>query len=145
MGLALWYFLRRRPGEVQSLSRAAVDAFIFHEGQLPVGDDGLVRIFDLVVRLENRRAIEVVSIGAHQYGALPDGTLDREHLGEVKEAIAEAVFGRVLRDDPVPGVIDAGHHFAQRRLDHLSTWQPSTAEFAVLRELVNKKAHQVIM
>lgn len=145
MGLACWCFLRSRPGELEPLTRAAIDAFIFHEGRLPVGEDGLVRIFDLVVRLEDRRPVGVVQVGAHQYRALANGKLDREHMFEVQVAVAGVMSLPGLLDKPEPGVIEAGHHFAKRRLDHMSTWQPSDAERAMLRQLVNKKARRPIM
>ena len=145
MGLSLWYFLRPRPGNVRPVSHASVDAFFFGEGRLPVDDDGLVRYFDLAIRLENREAIEVVSVGAHQCRALADGSLDREGMFEFHAVVAEAVFGGVRSNNPVPGIIDAGHRFAQRRLDHLGTWKPTDAELAILRELVNNKAHRIIM
>ena len=145
MGLACWYFLRPRPGEIEPLTRGAVDAFIFHEGRLPVGEDGLVRIFDVLMRVENRRPIGVVQIGAHQYRALADGKIDRDHIFQVQATAAELMFRPGLLENPVPGVIEAGHHFAKRRLDHMNTWQPSDAERAMLRQLVNKKARRELM
>jgi hypothetical protein len=145
MGLALWHFLRPRPGELRPVASAAFDAFYFHDGRLPADEHGLVLYLQVVVRLENRHAVEVVSVGAFQSRTLADGRLDREHLDDIHRLVGETMSAGILPRDRVPGVIDAGGRFAKRRLDHLNTWQPSEAELALLRQLVNKKAGRQIM
>lgn len=144
MGLALWYFVRPAPGELLPVARAQVDAFFNGETALP-NAQGLLQYVEVVVRVEGRKAREVVRFGGFQYRVDADGALDREHLGEVMALAGEATFGSVLAGKPVPGVIAAGHRFAQRRLEHVSRWTPSGGELALLRALVNLKAGRTIM
>jgi hypothetical protein len=143
MGLALWYFLRARPGELRPLPLAHVDALFCGGGRLP-HDNGVVRYLEVVVQLEDRKAVEVLRVTGSQHRVLADGTLDRQHLGEVMALAGEAGLGGVLGFKR-PGVIDAEHRFARRRLEHVGQWKPSEAEVAVLRTLVNRKAGRTIM
>lgn len=141
MGLTMWTFVRTEPGELRSVALRAVEAFMDSTGRLPVADDGFVRYAQVVVRLENRRAIEVVQIGFHRHRALADGTLDREGFDRVLALIAQATSSRL----PPPGegsssLVPAEHRFAQRQLDHVSHWEPTEGDLSRLRALVNQKA-----
>jgi hypothetical protein len=146
MGIGVWYFVRSRPGELQSLPRAHVDRFFGGGGQLP-HDDGVACYIEVIVRLQDRQAVEVLRVTASQHGVLDDGTLDRQHLDEVMRLAGEATPGFVLSSVPKQPrrVVDAGHRFAQRRLDHVGKWQLSDAERAALRTLVNRKASRTIL
>jgi hypothetical protein len=144
MALALWYFVRPAPGELRPIARAQVDRFFSGNGALP-NDEGLVRYIEVIVRLEDRAAVEVVQFGGSQYRVHADGTLDRQHLGEVMALAGEVVLGGVLPSEPVPSVVAAEHRFARRRLEHVSRWTPSDGELALLRALVNRKAGRTIM
>jgi hypothetical protein len=143
MGLALWYFLCARPGELRPLPLAQVDAFFSSGGRLP-DDNGVVRYLEVVVQFEDRKAVEVLRITGSQHRVIADGTLDRQHLGEVMALAGEAALGGVLAFKR-PGVIDAEHRFARRRLEHVGPWKPSQVELALLRTLVNRKAGRTIM
>ena len=118
---------------------------MFEGGRIQPDAEGFVRYAQMSVRLQDRCAIEVVRVGFFQYRAFPDGTLDREHLGEIMATVPEAVFGRLHRSKQPPGVVDAEHMFAQRRLDHLSRWQPTKVELAQLRRLANRKAGRELL
>jgi hypothetical protein len=142
--MAIWYFLRTRPGELRPLPRAQVEAFFSDRGLLP-NDHRVVRYAEVVVQLENRKAVAVVQVGCFQCRALADGTIDRKHLQEVMALAGEAAFGRGFAFRSTPGVVDAGHRFAKRRLQHVGEWQLSDAEQAALRTLVNHKAGRTIM
>jgi hypothetical protein len=145
MGARASFFLRPRPGELRSLAQNAVADFFFRDGRLPADAEGFVRFAEVVVLLEDRRAVEVFRVGYFQHRTRADGTLDREHRREVMAAGGEAAFGHVQLSRPPPGVIGAEHKFAQRRLDHLSWWKPTRAEVVTLRKLVNRKAGREIM
>jgi hypothetical protein len=145
MGVSAWVFLRPRPGELHPLAQRTADAFIFKGGRIPADAEGFVRYAQVIVSLRDRHAVEVLRVGFFQYRALPDGSLDREHFDEIMAVVPEAAFGWLQISKPPAGVIGAEHRFAQRRLDHLSQWKPTRAEFVKLRELVNRKAGRVIM
>jgi len=140
MGVRTWFFLRPRQGELRPLAQTKVDAFFFRDGRLPVDDDGLVRYAEVTVRLEDRRAVEVLRVAHFQCRARTDGTLDRQKYMELMATAGEAASGGVVTSTSPPGVVRAEHRFAQRRLDHLSRWKPTKAEVEVLRELVNRRA-----
>ncbi len=144
MGIGIWTFLRQRQGELRPVSMRALDGFVSGSGRLPVEDDGFVRYAQVIVSLENRRAIEVVRVGFYQHRALKNGTLDREHFQKLMAIGSEAATGGILASRTL-GVVDAGHRFAKRRLDHMQNWKPTKAEHAKLRELVNAKAGREIM
>ena len=139
--MTLWYFLRPRPGELRPQPRAAVENFFFHGGQLPADEGKFARYIEVLVRLHNRKAVE----GAFQYRVLSDGTLDREHLNEIMALAGNVVLGRLSLFKPPPGVIEAEHRFAKRRLEHVGEWKPTRTELATLRELVNRKAGRQLM
>ncbi len=144
MGLAIWYFLRTRPGELHPLPRTQVEAFFSDGGLLP-NDHQVVRYAEVVVQLEHRKAVAVVRVGCFPYRVLADGTIDRKHLQEVMALTGEAAFGGGFAFRSTPGVVDAGHRFAKRRLQHVGEWHLSDAEQAALRTLVNRKAGRTIM
>lgn len=145
MGVSAWFFLRPRLGELRPLSQRAAEAFIPDGGRLPADAEGFVRYAQVIVSLQDRRALEVLRVGFFQYRALPDGTLDREHFQEIMAAVPEAAFGWLQLSKPPPGVVGVEHKFAKRRLDHLSHWKPTRGELESLRELVNRRAGREIM
>ena len=145
MGVSIWTFLRPRPGDLHPVTYRAVDDFLTHAGRLPPDEEGFVRYAQVIVKLRNRRATEVLRVGFFQYRALKDGRLDRRHFRKVMEAVPEAAFGWLQVDTPPPGVVAAEHRFAKRRLEHLSTWKPVREDLATLRDLVNQKAGREIM
>ena len=145
MGVSVWNFLRPRAGGLRSVSQRAVDEFLSNARCLPADDEGFVRYAQVVVNLENRRAVEVLRVGFYQYRALKNGTLDRKHFSAIMAAAPEAALGALRIDEPPPGVVAAEHRFAKRRLEHLSMWKPTQDDLAKLRELVNHKAGREIM
>jgi hypothetical protein len=145
MGVSAWVFLRPRPGELHPLAQRTAEAFLCRGGRIPADAEGFVRYAQVIVSLHDRHAVKVLRVGFFQYRALPDGSLDRAHFDEIMAIVPEAAFGWLQVSKPPPGVIGAEHRFAQRRLDHLSQWKPTRAEFVKLRELVNRKAGRVIM
>ncbi len=104
-----------------------------------------MRYAEVVVNLENRRAVEVLRIGFYQHRVLKNGELDREHLNAVMATAGEAAFGGLRIAEPQPGVVVAEHRFAERRPDHLSTWKPTEDDLEKLRDLLNRKAGREIM
>jgi hypothetical protein len=145
MGTAVWTFLRPRPGELHPVSLRAMDDFLSGGGRLPADAASFVRYAQVIVDLENRRAVEVLRVGFFQHRARKDGKLDRKHLEEVLAATADATAGWIQLDELPQGVIPAEHEFAKRRLEHLSTWKPTPDDLATLRELVNRRAGVEIM
>ncbi len=145
MGVSVWTFLRAQPGELRLVSQRAVDEFISNEGRLPADEEGFLRYVEVVVNLENRRAVEVLRIGFYQHRVLENGKLDRKHFRAVMATVGEAAFGGLRITEPQPGVVAAEHRFAKRRLDHLSTWKPTEGDLAKLRDVVNHKAGREIM
>ena len=145
MGVTVWYFLRPRPGELRPVPRSAVESFFSADGRLPCDEQGLVRFVEVVVWLQDRKAVEVARIAFAQHRSLPDGTVDRDHHHEIMALAGEAVMGGLALFEPPPGVVKAEHRFARRRLEHLSQWKPTAAERAVLRDLVNHRAGREIM
>jgi hypothetical protein len=143
MGLGVWYFLRLAPGELRPVARATLDRFFLREATLP-NHEGMARYVDVVVGVEDRKAVEVVRYGGFQYRVDAHGTLDAQQLGEVMALASEAVLGSVLPTDLVPGVVAGEHRYAERRLEHVSRWRLSDAEPALLRALVNRKAGSTI-
>lgn len=108
-------------------------------------EEGFVRYAEVLVLLDDRRAVEVLRVGYFQHRTRADGTLDRERGMAVMAAAGEAAFGHLPFPKPPPGVVGAEHKFAQRRLDHLYRWKPTRAEIVKLRDLVNRKAGREIM
>ena len=145
MGVSVWTFLRSKPGEIFPVAQRAVDDFLANIGRLPADEEGLVRYAQVIVNLENRRAVEVLRIGFFQYRALRNGKLNRRHFREIMAALPEAAFGWLQLSKPPPGVVGAEHRFAKRRLDQLNTWKPTQDELSKLRSLVNRKAGREIM
>lgn len=145
MGVSIWTFVRPRPGELHPVTQRAVDEFISNAGRLPADHDGFVRYAQVVVNLENRRAVEVLQMGFYQHRVRKNGKLDRKHFKAVMATIGEAAFGGLRLDAPPPGVVAAEHRFAKRRLDHLSTWKPTQDDLAELRDVVNHKARRETM
>lgn len=145
MGISVWFFVRKRSGELGPLARRAVDAFIFNGGRLPADTEGFVRYAEVIVSLENRRAVEVLRVGFYQHRALDDGTLDRSHYDEIMRTVPEAAFGWLQLCEPPPGVVAAEHRFAKRRLEHLSQWKPTKVELRQLRDLVNRRAGRELL
>ena len=139
MGVSASFFQRRQPGELCPLAQSAVDTFMFKGDRLFADPEGFVRYAQVIVRLENRRAVEVLRVGFFQHRVLEDGTLDRDHFDEIVRTMPDAALGGLLIANPMPGLIDAEHRFARRRLKHLSQWTPTQAEIRLLRELVIRR------
>ena len=145
MGVSVWTFLRSKPGEIFPVAQRAMDDFLDNTGRLPADEEGFVRYAQVIVSLENRRAVEVLRIGFFQYRALKNGRLNRRHFREIMAALPEASFGWLQLSKPPPGVVSAEHRFAKRRLDQLNTWKPTQGDLSKLRSLVNRKAGREIM
>jgi hypothetical protein len=145
MGASVWSFLRPQPGELCPVAQRALDEFLSDAGRLPADAEGFVRYAQVIVNLENRRAVEVLRVGFFQYRVLKDGRLDREHFHQIMAAVPEAAFGWLQISKPPVGVVDAEHRFARRRLAQLNTWKPTQDELSKLRRLVNRKASREIM
>jgi hypothetical protein len=145
MGVSVWTFLRSKPGEIFPVAQRAMDDFLANTGRIPPDEEGLVRYAQVIVNLENRRAVEILRIGFFQYRALRNGKLNRRHFREIMAALPEASFGWLQLSKPPPGVVSAEHRFAKRRLDQLNTWKPTQGDLAKLRSLVNRKAGREIM
>jgi hypothetical protein len=145
MGASIWTFLRPRLGDLHPVTQRAVDDFLCKAGRLPADEEGFVRYAQVIVNLENRRAVEVLRVGFFQHRALKNSTLDHRHFREVMATVPEAAFGWLQLDESPPGVVAAEHKFAKRRLEHLSTWKPTRDELSKLRDLVNHKAGREIM
>ena len=135
MGVSAWFFLRRQPGELCPLTQSAVEAFISKGGRLPADTEGFVRYAQVVVSLQNRRAVEVLQLGFFQYRTLEDGTIDQEYRMELMRNAGMVVGGRLAVEETPAGVIQADHRFAERRLEHMQNWEPTDADLAALREL----------
>jgi len=140
MSTTVWYFLRPGPGELQPLARKAFDAFTSGEVSLPSDEDGYVRYVELVVRLENRQATKLISVRFFRMRTLADGHVDPEHAFEIMAAAGGVMSGAVASVEPLPGVVNAEHRFAERRLRNLSRWEPAKADTSALHELVNRRA-----
>jgi hypothetical protein len=145
MGISAWCFQRTRPGELSPLAQSAVEAFMSKGGRLEADAESFVRFAEVIVNLEDRRAVEVLRIGFYQYRARKNGTLDRKHYNEILHTVPEAAFGGLRPTAPSPGVIPAEHRFAKRRLEHLSQWTPTDAEREQLAELVNRRAGRELL
>jgi len=122
-----------------------MDDFLDNTSRLPDDEEGLVRYAQVIVSLENRRAVEVLRIGFFQYRALKNGRLNRRHFREIMAALPEAAFGGLQLSKPPPGVVSAEHRFAKPRLNQLNTWKPTQGDLSKLRSLVNRKAGREIM
>ena len=122
-----------------------MDDFLDNTGRLPPDEEGFVRYAQVIVNLENRRAVEILRIGFFQYCALRNGKLNRRHFREIMAALPEAALGGLRLSKPPPGVVSAEHRFAKRRLDQLNTWKPTQGDLSKLRRLVNRKAGREIM
>ena len=140
MGATLWYFLRLRPGELRSVPTTKVNAFFERGGVLPAGEDGFVRYAEVVVLVHERRAVEVTRVGYFKYQVAADGTLNESHLRAVAQSAGEAALGQLGGLAVPPGVVQAGHIFARRRMEHLNFWKPTGSDETALRELVNARA-----
>ena len=145
VGASVWTFLRPLPGELHAVTQCAVNEFLRSEGRLSADAEGHVRCAQVVVKLENRQAVQVLRVGFYQYRALMNGRLDRRHFRKVMAVVPEVAFGGLQLTKPKAGVVSAEHRFAKRRLDYLSLWKPTHGDLSKLRELVNLKAGRDIM
>ncbi|MFH0901089.1 MAG: hypothetical protein V2A73_10705 [Pseudomonadota bacterium] len=130
---------------LQPITTTKMNAFFDGKGRIPPDDEGFVRFVQVVVRLENRRAVEVLRFTCSKHRARRDGKLDEGHLHEIMVLMSEAASGGLTLTKTPPGEVHAEHRFALRRLEHIGTWQPTSTERATLRGLVNRRAHARIM
>ena len=114
------------------VAQRALDQFLSDAGRLPADAEGFVRYAQVIVDLENRRAVGVLRVGFFQYRVLKDGRLDREHFHQIMAAVPEAAFGWLQLSKPPAGVVDAKHRFGRRRLEQLNTWKPTQDELSKL-------------
>lgn len=145
MSVTAWYFLRQGPGDVRPLSRKAFEAFSLGKVLLHGGEDGFVRYVEVLVQLENRRAVSLASVGFFKVRVLGDGRVDPEHRFEVMAAASGIVSGNIPPRAGTPDIVNAEHRFAARRLDRLSRWEPEEADSCALRKLVNRRAGAVLL
>lgn len=145
MAATVWFFLRSSSGELRYLPRSEMHAFVQQGGRIAPDEDGLVRYAQVVVNLEDRRVVELLSVAFIQRRAHPDGTIDREHFLGVARLMTDATFGDLHVGSTHGGVVRAEHRFAKRRLEHTSQWKPTDADFGALRSLVNRRARREVM
>jgi hypothetical protein len=138
--MAVWYFLRRDPGQLQPLPVEEMEAFLRAEQPLPADEDQLVHYIGLeVADLEGT----VTHLGRVWFGRClvhADGHLNQEVMLQRTNQRLE-LQGRLERWQPDGGVlVDASDAFEARRLRNETRWEPSDAEVAELRRLVNERA-----
>ncbi len=140
MGVTVWTFRRAQPGSIAALPLRHFEEFFRGERRLPPNEEGFVEFVEVIVELENRRPVGLVRVGFFKHRATADGALDREHFSEVMSTVIASGDRPISHHDVPEGLVEAGHRFAQRRLQHLNRWTPSANERARLGELVNARA-----
>jgi len=103
-----------------------------------------VRYAQVIVNLENRRAVEVP---AHRFLPVPraQGTQAQpQTLREIIAALPGAAFGW-LQLSSHRRVVSCGAQVREASLDQLNTWKPTQDDLSKLRSLVNRKAGREIM
>ncbi len=144
VGVTVWFFHRVRPGQLRPWPLRRFEAFSRGDQPMAPGPDGFVEYAQVVVELENRRAVDIGRVGFFKHRVTAEGKFDRDHLFDVMATATEVISGPMIGVAAEPGIIEAGHRFAPRRLENLSHWKPSDAERRALRELVNARARRVI-
>lgn len=129
MSTTIWYFLRTAPGELDAVALSAFEAFAVRDGKLRPSADGYVRYVEVVVEMTQHSPVRLVSASFRQMRANDDGSRSEAHA-------ADAMRAAVASLDTKTGSVS---------YDHLSVWEPTSADQAKLRELVNAKAHRELM
>ena len=128
----VWYFIRTAPGELDTVALTAFEAFAESDGKLSPSADGFVRYAEVVVETMQQSAVRVVSAFFGQMRANGDGSRNEEHHAESMRAAVASLDAESAA-------------LASLRYRHLSVWEPTSADHAKLRELVNAKAHRELM
>ena len=117
MGVRLWCYQRRGPGDLQQLSPDKLMAFHGGHEELEADDDGFVRYVELLVMSNRRRVGKVEFVGFYQARFGSCRALDRDQIGRATSA-------------PV----------------HEDTrWQPLASDQRKLCELVNRRAGRDVL
>lgn len=116
MGVRLWCYQRRGPGDLQQLSPDRLMAFHHGDHELDADDDGFVRYVEVLVTL-NRKRVDDVHVLGHFQARFGSGRADRERI--------ERALGAPAYEE--------------------NRWQPLEGDQRKLRELVNRRAGRSVL
>ncbi|GAC1538329.1 MAG: hypothetical protein NVS2B9_04870 [Myxococcales bacterium] len=138
--MALWFFQRKGPGEIQRIALPSMQRFLAGEQKLPADGDGFVRCIGVSVELHRRKPSTVGRVWFSKIRVDEEGRIDPHHRPELV---------RVAKNGSAPGfegpLIPAHHRFAERRLSHLIEWRPEQVDVDALRAAVNLRAKKGLL
>lgn len=138
--MALWYFLRGDSGALRPLPVEEMEAFLRAEQPLPADEHRLVHYIGLEVAELDGTVTHLGRVWFARCLVHEDGRLDQAAMLQQTKQRLE-LHGRLEHWLPESGVVvDATDAFEARRLRNETRWEPTEAEVAELRRLVNGKA-----
>jgi len=114
----------------------------FHAGnaQLPQVRPGEVRTAEVLLRLENRRAIDVLRVDHVRFPVLADGARDPESMEWEISLIAQISPG-----SPRVGPGSATQRFAERQMAGAFRWTPSANETMAIADAISRRAKRPLL
>lgn len=134
--MALWFFHRTAPGQLRRLTLPAMQRFLVGELRVDADDDGYVRCIGVSVTMRNRKPAALERLWFSKIRVGRDGIIDPDHRPSLVRIAQQAA--RSPEAAPA-NLIDADHHFAQRRLTNLVEWRPEQADVDALRSLIAER------
>jgi hypothetical protein len=138
--MALWFFQRRGPGDIQRIALPSMQRFLVGERKLPADGDGFVRCIGVSIELHRRKPSAVGRVWFSKIRVDAEGLIDPHHRPELL---------RLAQNGGAPDsggpLIPAHHRFAERRLAHLIEWRPEQADVDALRTAVNQRAKKGLL
>jgi hypothetical protein len=138
--MALWFFQRKGPGNIQRIALPSMQRFLVGERKLPADGDGFVRCIGVSVELHRRKPSTVGRVWFSKIRVDEEGRIDPNHRPELLR-LAKAGGGT----DSAGPLIPAHHRFAERRLSHSIEWRPEQADVDALRAAVNQRAKKGLL
>jgi hypothetical protein len=83
-----------------------------------------VRAAEIMVRLENRKPIEVIRAIYHYFHFNEKGILDKDRLRNDGNIVSTAGISPMFMQEKQDNIINAQQEFAKRKRDHAVWWKP---------------------
>jgi hypothetical protein len=138
--MALWFFQRKGPGNIQRIALPSMQRFLVGERTLSADGDGFVRCIGVSVVLHRRKPSTVGRVWFSKIRVDEAGRIDANHRPELVR-LAKAYAA----SDSEGPLIPAHHRFAERRLLHSIEWRPEQVDVDALRAAVNQRAKKSLL
>jgi hypothetical protein len=140
MGYTMWYLVQQPDHTFRFVSKTRYQDFHAGRSALPNACPGEVLTVELVLRLHQRAAVEVVRLEHRRFPVLPNGRRDPASIDSEWALICAAVGGLLSPQPELPR-----RRWATRQSSGAFRWTPTADEARAIADVVSRRAKRPLL